>query len=62
MSNNNNQASMPLPGLDVVGRGIYLRPRQPYELKCLLFPQQNFANFFARETGVNYTLPQGLRG
>ncbi|MFT4927543.1 MAG: hypothetical protein ACI8WB_003654 [Phenylobacterium sp.] len=59
MSNNNSQTSIPLPGLDVVGRGIFLRPRQPYELKSLLFAQQGFVDFYARETGVTYSLPQG---
>lgn len=27
----------PIPGSEVLGRGIYIRPRQPYELKDLLF-------------------------
>jgi hypothetical protein len=30
---------MPIPGADVLGRGIYIRPRQPYELKDFLLAQ-----------------------
>ena len=26
-----------LPGLDMVGRGVYLKPQQPFELRGLLF-------------------------
>ena len=28
-----------IPGGDIIGRGVYIRPRQPYELKSVLFNQ-----------------------
>ncbi len=28
------QKLLPIQGLEVVGRGVYLRPNQPYELKA----------------------------
>ena len=59
MSNNNKPTAAPLPGLDVVGRGIYLRPRQPYELKKLIFAQQNFYEHVAGENGKTYSVPKG---
>ena len=49
----------PLPGLDVVGRGIYLRPRQPYELRKQIFPQQHFTEFKANEAHSVYGIPRG---
>ena len=50
---------LPLPGLDVVGRGIILRPREPYELKKLLFPQASHNNYFNVDTNSHYQLPEG---
>ena len=29
----------PITGLEVVGRGVYVRPRQPYSLRRVLFPR-----------------------
>lgn len=51
----------PVPGLEVVGRGVYLRPRQPYELKGVLFPRDTLApsGYYSRETGKTYWLPGG---
>ncbi len=50
--------NIPLPGLEVVGRGIYLRPRQPYELKTILFAQTlNESHFYSSETNTNYSIP-----
>ncbi len=49
-----------VPGLEVVGRGIYLRPHQPYELKSVLFKQEmKGSSFLARETGKEYAVPEG---
>ena len=50
---------LPLPGLDVVGRGIYLRPHHPYELKRSLFEQRDVHPFHSREAGRTYLLPAG---
>jgi hypothetical protein len=53
----------PIPGAEVIGRGIYLRPRQPYELKAVLFkpvePGQGQARLRSRETGSDYLVPEG---
>lgn len=57
--NNNDSQLNPIPGLDVVGRGIYLAPHQPYELKGILFPQQNFKSRFCAETAQSYAVPEG---
>ena len=51
--------SLPLPGLDVVGRGLLLRPRQPYELKKMLFPQQSHSDYFVVDAEINYQVPKG---
>lgn len=47
------------PGLDIVGRGIYVRPSQPYEVKDILFPRKNFAPHYSPETGLTFALPEG---
>lgn len=49
----------PIPGLDAVGRGIYLRPYQPYELKGLLFKQEDFHPYLAPDTNLKYMIPKG---
>ncbi len=50
--------NLPLPGLEVVGRGIFLRPHQPYELKTILFEQTlNECRFHSSETNTNYLIP-----
>ncbi len=49
----------PVPGLDIVGRGIYLRPNRPYELKPILFDRGPDQLFQSRETGETYLLPAG---
>lgn len=52
--------SLLLPGLEVVGRGIYLRPHQPYELKTVLFKQdKEKSKFHSRETDQVYDIPEG---
>jgi hypothetical protein len=45
------------PGLDAVGRGIYLRPRQPYQLRRRLFRSDRLREFDSIETGQKYQLP-----
>ena len=47
----------PLPGTDVVGRGIYLRPYQPYVLKNVLFNQGEMKTYFSKETGQTFSVP-----
>lgn len=48
-------------GLEVVGRGINLRPHQSYELKDILFKRKNNRPtiFCSRETGQTYSVPEG---
>ena len=48
-----------LPGLDVVGRGVFLLPRQPYQLKQQLYPQHNFRHYFNADTNTTYQVPEG---
>lgn len=52
-------ALAPIVGLDVVGRGLYLRPRSPYQLTRLLFPHTNIRSFKSKETGECYGVPEG---
>lgn len=49
----------PLPGLEVVGRGIYLRPYQPYTLARVLFERDAMRPISSKETGTTYALPEG---
>ncbi len=56
---NESQSLLPLPGVEVVGRGVYLRPRQPYELKEILFKQDNHRAYYSKEAGENYSVPEG---
>ena len=46
-----------IPGADVVGRGLYLRPDQPYELKLPLLSQKGRGRFHSVETDLTYTVP-----
>ncbi len=50
---------LPVPGADALGRGIQLRPRQPYSLKGLLFAQANPRPCFSTQTQKTYFLPEG---
>jgi hypothetical protein len=52
------QKFLPIPGLEVVGRGVYLRPQQPYELKDILLKRQNDQTYYSKETGQTYTVPE----
>jgi hypothetical protein len=47
-----------MPGLDIVGRGVYLRPYQPYELTRVLFPRDRMRAVSSKETGQSYALPK----
>ena len=49
---------LPVPGLDMLGRGIYLRPQLPFELKNVLFEQVNHQTFFSKETNESYLIPE----
>lgn len=52
--------SLPLvPGLEVVGRGIYLQPYQPYSLCSLLFRRESPRVISSKETKESYLLPAG---
>ena len=60
MNNPQDASAPPLPGLEVVGRGVYLRPDQPYELKQVLFPRSGASQcYHSEETGHHYTYPEG---
>lgn len=54
------EAVKPLPGASVIGRGIYIKPRRPYELKAHLFDlgQQPDQLFTSEETGQSYRVPR----
>lgn len=51
--------AVPLPGLDAVGHGIYLRPYSPYELKRVLFPRAHHRPFTLRDANCVYSVPEG---
>jgi len=46
-----------IPGLEVVGRGIHLRPYQPYALGKILFKREKPRVISSKETGQSYLLP-----
>ncbi len=48
-----------IPGLEVVGRGVYLRPNQPYQLKSVLFKRTEYLPYFSKETALTYGVPAG---
>lgn len=48
-----------MPGLEVVGRGIHLRPYQPYSLGQLLFKRDEMRVISSKETKESYLLPVG---
>lgn len=55
-----NKEFLPIPGTEAVGRGVYLRPYQPYELKDILFKQDNETRaYYSKETGQTYSVPDG---
>ena len=53
------QELLPIPGLEVVGRGVYLRPQHPYELNDILFTRENDHAYYSQETGQTYRVPAG---
>jgi hypothetical protein len=53
------QEIRPLPGLEVVGRGIFLRPYQPYSLGQLLFKRDQHRTISSKETKETYAIPVG---
>ena len=48
-----------IPGLEMVGRGIYIRPRQTFELKPILFHRDRYRVYSSRETSQDYQVPEG---
>jgi hypothetical protein len=52
-----------IPGSEILGRGIYIRPRQPYLLKKFLFQtgQQNTQTHYSHESNIGnvYSVPEG---
>jgi hypothetical protein len=53
------EESHPIPGLDVVGRGIFLNPHQPDVLRPVLSPHTKMRRHHSPETGQTYTVPHG---
>lgn len=49
----------PIPGLEVVGHGVYVRPNQPYSLKPVLFTRDEGWAYYSKETKERYTVPEG---
>ncbi|MGQ0679631.1 MAG: hemopexin repeat-containing protein [Actinomycetota bacterium] len=49
----------PIPGLELVGRGVTIRPNQPYELRSVLFARTENQSYYSRETGETFILPVG---
>jgi hypothetical protein len=56
-----SQKFLPIQGLEVVGRGVYLKPNQPYELKDVLFKHENGRPYYSNETRQTYTFPEGYQ-
>lgn len=61
MTSHNNKAPsvQPIAGLDMVGRGVYIRPQQAYELKGILFPRIKEQLLYSKETDETYSVPEG---
>jgi hypothetical protein len=55
------KAQLLVPGGDVIGRGIRIRPRQPYELKERLFDQEPRPTslYYSRANDKTYIVPHG---
>ncbi len=49
----------PIIGLDIVGRGCYLNPHGPVQLKRVIFGQSNPHPFRSSETNTTYGVPEG---
>lgn len=52
-------AAPEIPGLRLVGRGIYVNPNRPYELKRVLFLRNQVYTHDSIETGQSYSVPEG---
>ncbi len=50
---------LPIPGAEALGRGIQLKPRQPYSLKNLLYAQADPRPYFSAQTQQTYSVPAG---
>ncbi len=50
---------LPIPGAEALGRGIQLKPRQPYCLKNLLYAQADRRPYFSAQTQQTYFVPAG---
>jgi hypothetical protein len=48
----------PIPGLDAVGRGVFIRPGQPHQLKEILFDRDGFTAYRCAETDSTYGVPR----
>ncbi len=46
-------------GLEVVGRGIYLRPYLPYELKEIIFKRDHKKTYYYGENKQTYYITDG---
>ncbi len=55
----NTRTLRQLPGLEIVGRGVYLRPHRPYELKEILFKRDKERKYYSVETAQTYSIPEG---
>lgn len=49
-----------IPGANLVGRGVYIKPRQPYELKPFIFEsgQGRLQLYTSPETKITYQVPE----
>lgn len=43
-----------IPGVGVVGRGISVRPRQPYQLREIITKRNQSRPYYSKETGETY--------
>lgn len=53
------QTLRPIPGIELVGRGIYLKPNQTYRLKQVLLERRGTVPYLSVETGITYSVPEG---
>ncbi len=49
---------VPIPGLEVVGHGIYVRPNQPHQVKDVLFERKGTRPHYSKETNLTYEVPE----
>jgi MAC/Perforin domain len=58
MVDSNDDSSM-IPALDVVGRGLFVKPQQIFELRGILFHRYTFKIYPSKETCDTYHLTDG---